>query len=128
LRRLSCHAIQRYYDDIAIWKLLYIVCMAFDGTAKLLLRFSSRWKTSLKQLQSSQRRYLKNSSSSYPYPTKWRQYNMFSICYDKDSAFIFLRPAACLTSTLETGVDANDCKCSRDQHLNVPSEARRSSK
>jgi hypothetical protein len=41
---------------------------------------------------------------------------------------LFLRPAACLTSTLlETVVDANNCKCSRDQQLNVPSEARRSS-
>jgi hypothetical protein len=39
---------------------------------------------------------------------------------------LLLRPAACLTSTLlETAVDANDCKCSRDQQLNVPSEARR---
>jgi hypothetical protein len=38
---------------------------------------------------------------------------------------LFLRPAACLTSTLlETGVGANDCKCSRGQHLNVPSESR----
>jgi hypothetical protein len=26
---------------------------------------------------------------------------------------------------LETGVRANDCKCSRDQRLNVPSEARK---
>jgi hypothetical protein len=42
---------------------------------------------------------------------------------------LFLRPAVCLTSTLlETGVDTNDCKCSRDQHFNVPSEARRSSR
>jgi hypothetical protein len=42
---------------------------------------------------------------------------------------LFLRPAACLTSTLlETGVDANDCKYSRDQQLTVPSEARRSSR
>jgi hypothetical protein len=33
---------------------------------------------------------------------------------------LFLRPTACLTSTLlETGVDANDCKCNRDQQLNV---------
>jgi hypothetical protein len=39
---------------------------------------------------------------------------------------LFLRSAACMTSTfLETGVDTNDCKCSRDQQLNVPSEARR---
>jgi hypothetical protein len=53
----------------------------------------------------------------------WGWYNMFSSCCDKDSAFIFT--TACLTSTLlETGVDANDCKCSRDQQLNVPSEAR----
>jgi hypothetical protein len=38
---------------------------------------------------------------------------------------LVLRPAACLMSTLlETGVGANDCKCSRDQQLNVPSEAR----
>jgi hypothetical protein len=36
---------------------------------------------------------------------------------------LFLRPAACLTSTLlETGVGANDCKCSREQQLTVPSE------
>jgi hypothetical protein len=40
---------------------------------------------------------------------------------------LFLRPAACLTSTLhETGVGANDCKCSRAQRLNVPSEAPKS--
>jgi hypothetical protein len=33
--------------------------------------------------------------------------------------------AACLMSTLlETGVGANDCECSRDQRLDVPSEAR----
>jgi hypothetical protein len=38
---------------------------------------------------------------------------------------LFLRPTACLTSTLlGTGVGANDYKCSRDQQLNVPSEAR----
>jgi hypothetical protein len=38
---------------------------------------------------------------------------------------LFLRPAACLTSALlETGVDANDYKCCRDQQLNVLSEAR----
>jgi hypothetical protein len=37
---------------------------------------------------------------------------------------LFLRPAACLTLTLlQTGVGANDCKCSRYQRLNVPSEA-----
>jgi hypothetical protein len=42
---------------------------------------------------------------------------------------LFLRPAACLTSTLlETGVHANDSKCSQDQQLNVPFEARRSSR
>jgi hypothetical protein len=36
---------------------------------------------------------------------------------------LFLRPAACLISTLlETGVSANDCKYSRDQQLNEPSE------
>jgi hypothetical protein len=43
----------------------------------------------------------------------------FSSCCDKDSAIIFT-PAACLTSTLlETGMGARDCKCSRDQQLNV---------
>jgi serine/threonine protein kinase len=32
---------------------------------------------------------------------------------------LFLSPAACLMPTLfETGVSANDCKCSRDQQLN----------
>jgi hypothetical protein len=30
-----------------------------------------------------------NSSSSYPFPTKWGRYNLFSSCCDKDSAFIF---------------------------------------
>jgi hypothetical protein len=30
-----------------------------------------------------------SSSSSYPYPSKWGRYNMFSSCCDKDSAFIF---------------------------------------
>jgi hypothetical protein len=31
---------------------------------------------------------------------------------------LFLQPATCLTSTLlETGVGANDCKCSRDQQI-----------
>jgi hypothetical protein len=39
---------------------------------------------------------------------------------------LFLRPAACLTSTLvETVVSANDWKCNRDQRLNVLSEAQR---
>jgi hypothetical protein len=65
---------------------------------------------------------------SYSYPTKWGRYNIFLSCCDKDSAF-FLRPAACLTSTLlETGVDANDCKYNRDQELNVLSEVRKSSR
>jgi hypothetical protein len=63
-------------------------------------------------------------SCSYPFPTlsgvgtTW-----FSSCCDKE-----LTNIACLTSILlEIGVDANDCKCSWDQRLNVPSEARRSS-
>jgi hypothetical protein len=39
---------------------------------------------------------------------------------------LFLRPAACLTSTLlEIGVNANGCKCG--QQLNVPFKAWRSS-
>jgi hypothetical protein len=38
---------------------------------------------------------------------------------------LFLRQAACLTTPfLETGAGANDCKCSRDQRLNVSSEER----
>jgi hypothetical protein len=42
---------------------------------------------------------------------------------------LFLRPAACLTSTLpETIAGDDDCKCSQDQRLNVPSESWRSSK
>jgi hypothetical protein len=49
-------------------------------------------------------------------------YNMFSSCCDKDSAFICTTGR--LPDDLETRVDANDCKCSRDQQLNVPSEAR----
>jgi hypothetical protein len=61
------------------------------------------------------------SSFSYPHPTKWG-------C-GKDSAIIF---KIGLTSTLlETGVGANDYKCSRErlnEQLNVSSEARRSSK
>jgi hypothetical protein len=62
------------------------------------------------------------SSSSFPFPTlSWVGTTCFSSYYDKDSA-IFLRPAACLTSTLlENGVGANDCKCSRDQLLDVRS-------
>jgi hypothetical protein len=38
---------------------------------------------------------------------------------------LFLR-SACLRSVLETGVGVNDCKCSRNQQLDMPSEARRS--
>jgi hypothetical protein len=39
---------------------------------------------------------------------------------------LFKRPAACLTSNLlETGVGANDCKCSRNQQLKLRSEALR---
>jgi hypothetical protein len=29
------------------------------------------------------------SFSSYPFPTRWGRYNMFSSCCDKDSEFIF---------------------------------------
>jgi hypothetical protein len=52
----------------------------------------------------------------------------FSKCVIKNRQ-LFLRPAACLTSILlETEVGANDGLCSRGQQLNVPSEARRSSR
>jgi hypothetical protein len=50
----------------------------------------------------------------------------FSSCCDKDSAIIFTTGR--LPDVNQTGVGANDCKCSRDQRLNVPSEARRSSR
>jgi hypothetical protein len=40
--------------------------------------------------------------------------------------FIFTTGCLPTSTLLETGVGANDCKCSRDQQLNVPSEARRS--
>jgi hypothetical protein len=65
-----------------------------------------------------------SSSSSYPFPTLSGIGTIcFSSCCEKIWQ-LFLRPAACLTSALlETGVGANDCKCSRDQRLNVPSQA-----
>jgi hypothetical protein len=64
-------------------------------------------------------------SAAFPRPTKWGRYNMFFHHVVIKIRHLFLRPAACLTSTLlETKVGANDCKCSRDQQLNVPSEAR----
>jgi hypothetical protein len=68
------------------------------------------------------------SSSSYPFPTlSGSVQHVFHHVVIK-IRHLFLRPAAaCLTSILlETGVGANDC--SRDQRLNVPSEARRSSR
>jgi hypothetical protein len=69
------------------------------------------------------------SSSSYSFPTLS---GVSTTCIHHIVIKIqqlVLRPAACLTSSLlEIGVGANDCKCSRDQQLNVPSEARRSSK
>jgi hypothetical protein len=77
--------------------------------------------------------YIVNSSSSYPYTTKWDPtyqlaQHVFNHVVLKIRQLI-LRPAAYLTSTrLETGVDANDCKCSRDQRLKVTSDARRSSR
>jgi hypothetical protein len=41
---------------------------------------------------------------------------------------LFLATARLMPTLIETGVDANDCKCNRDQLLNVPFEARRSSR
>jgi hypothetical protein len=56
-------------------------------------------------------------------------YNMFFHHVVIKIRQLFLRPAVCLTSTLlETGVGANDCKFNRDQRLNMPSKARRSSR
>jgi hypothetical protein len=75
--------------------------------------------------------YIFPMSSSYPYPTKWGRYNMFFFSHHIVIKIrqLFLQPAASLTSTiLETGAGANDCKCNQDQRLNVPSEARRSSR
>jgi hypothetical protein len=66
------------------------------------------------------------SSSSYTFPTKWARYNMFLPCCDHRFGNLFLRSVPCLTSTfLGNGVGANDCKRSRDQRLNVLSEARK---
>jgi hypothetical protein len=48
----------------------------------------------------------------------------FSPCCDKDLVIIFTTDHLTLT-LLETGVGANDCKCSRDQRLNLPSKARK---
>jgi hypothetical protein len=54
---------------------------------------------------------------------------MFSSCCEKDSAFILTISRLLETSILlETGVDANDCKYSRDQQLNVPFEAQKTSR
>jgi hypothetical protein len=50
----------------------------------------------------------------------------FSSCCDKDSAIILATGR--LLSLLETRVGANDCKCNRDQRLNMPSEAQNVSK
>jgi hypothetical protein len=47
---------------------------------------------------------------SYPYPTKWGWYNMFSSCCAKDLAIIFTTGLPDVNS-LETVVSANDCKC-----------------
>jgi hypothetical protein len=47
---------------------------------------------------------------------------------DKDSAIIFATGRLPDVNLLEIGVDANDYKCSRDQQLNVISEARKSSR
>jgi hypothetical protein len=41
-------------------------------------------------------------SSSYPYPTKWGRYNIFFHHVVIKIRQLFLRPAACLTSTLLT--------------------------
>jgi hypothetical protein len=61
-------------------------------------------------------------------PPKWGRYtHVFHHVMIKIPE-LFLRPVACLTSSLlETGVGANDCKCNQEQRLNVPSKARRSS-
>jgi hypothetical protein len=58
---------------------------------------------------------------------KWGRYNMFSSCCNKGSAnFLYDRPPARVQPLPEVGT--NDCKCSWDQRLNVPSEVRRTSR
>jgi hypothetical protein len=53
---------------------------------------------------------------SYPNPAKWGWYNMLLYHVVIKIRQLFLQPAAFFTSTLlETGVGANDCKCSRDR-------------
>jgi hypothetical protein len=58
-------------------------------------------------------------SFSYPYPTKWGRYNMFSSCCGKDSANLYDWPPALRQPSMK--LDVNDCKYSRDQQLNVQS-------
>jgi hypothetical protein len=59
---------------------------------------------------------------SFPNPTKWggSVQQVFYHVLIKIRQLCLL-PAACVKSTfIETGVGDNDCKCSRDQRLNVP--------
>jgi hypothetical protein len=61
---------------------------------------------------------LRVSSFPYPYPYPLSLSGVSTTCFHYvviKFRQLFLRPAACLTSTLlETGVDTNDCKCSQD--------------
>jgi hypothetical protein len=69
------------------------------------------------------------SSSLYPFPTLSGVCSTcFSSSCDEDSAIIFTNGHLSDVNFLETGVGANYCKCSRNQLLNVPSQARRSSR
>jgi hypothetical protein len=105
--------------------ILDIVTTSTTGSRKLTIKYHiiSRTITT-----AGHRHFPMALSLSYPYPTKWGRYNMFSSCCDKDSAIIFTTGHLMTSTLLETGVGANDCKSNRDQRLNVPSEARRSSR
>jgi hypothetical protein len=53
---------------------------------------------------------------------------MFTSCCDKDSANVFTTGRLPdVKALLETGTGVNDYERSRDQRLNLPSEARRNS-
>jgi hypothetical protein len=75
-------------------------------------------KTQLKEAQVNQ----SDTPSIFLFPTLIPLSRVGTTCFHRVAIKIrqlFLRPAACLTSSLlENGVDANGCKCSRDQQFN----------
>jgi hypothetical protein len=91
-----------------------------------------RAHTRLKLMYGQQHVTLYSSCSSiiiiyhFPYPTKWGRYSMFfMIVWKRFGNYFTTGPGGRTSTLLETRVAANDCKCSQDQQLNVPSEVRR---